>query len=168
MATPRKLAIGALTQGQMDLDRHARDVPDDEAEKRATIGGGEWSLKDLIGHIAHWEELALETISRARKEEAISRVALNDVDDENARDVERKARWPVAKVRQEAEATHRELLRQLEEMSDEDWERPRPTDDGGERSLGDMLGSVLGAPNRPFGHVSAHLEDLKSYASSLR
>jgi hypothetical protein len=168
MTSQRTLAIETLTKGQDEFDQLALDVPDDEAEKPATIGGGDWSLKDLIGHIAHWEELAIETISRADETGRIIRIALEDVDRENSQDVERKGSWPTAKVRQEAHATHRELLRRMEEMPDEDWARPRPTDQGTNRSLGDILGGVLGAPERPFGHVWAHLQDLEAYVSSLR
>ena len=160
-------AAAILDEGQTAVDRLAARVPDEEAVRRGAIGGGEWSLKDLLGHVAHWEELALETISRARADGAITRVALGDVDEENAKDVARKLDWPLDRVRNEASSTHQKLLAEIRSTSEEDWNRALPFDGGGERTLGGMLGSVLGAPNRPFGHAWAHLRDLEEYVSSL-
>ena len=160
-------AAAILEEGQTAVDRLADRVPEEEAVRRGAIGGGEWSLKDLLGHLAHWEELALETISRARAAGAITRVALNDVDEENAKDVARKLDWPLDRVRGEARSTHERLLSAIRSTSDEDWNRALPFDAGGERTLGGMLGSVLGAPERPFGHAWAHLRDLEEYVSSL-
>jgi hypothetical protein len=161
-------AEALLEDGSREFDRLARDLSAADATRTATIGGGDWSVKDLIGHIAHWEELALETLRRARKDGSLSRVALDDVDAENARDVERKADWNIGKVRQESAATHDELVRSIRGTSGEEWTMRRPLAQGGEGTLGEMLGSVLGAPDRPFGHVWAHLEDLKNNVSSLR
>ena len=160
-------AAAILEEGQTAVDRLASRVPDDEAVRRGAIGGGEWSLKDLLGHLAHWQELALETISRTRADGSITRIALDDVDAENARDIARKAEWPIATVRKGAAATHEQLVADLREMADDEWRTPRPVAGGGERSLGDMLGSVLGAPDRPFGHAWAHLRELEAYVDSL-
>jgi hypothetical protein len=157
-----------LEDGRREIDQLVSDLSGADAERKGTIGGGDWSVKDLIGHIAHWEELALETLRRARANGTISRVALDNVDAENAKDVERKSGWSIEKVRRESDATHADLVRSIRETSLEDWTRSRPLERGGEGALGDMLGSVLGAPDRPFGHVWAHLEDLKNYVSSIR
>jgi len=160
-------AAAILGEGQTAVDHLAERVPEEEAVRGGTIGGGEWSLKDLLGHLAHWEELALETISRARADGAITRVALGDVDEENAKDIARKLDWPLDRVRSEARSTHERLVAEIRSTSEEDWNRPRPFGGGGERTLGGMLGSVLGAPDRPFGHAWAHLRELEEYVSSL-
>jgi hypothetical protein len=165
VTTPSE-AAAILEEGQTEFDRLAARVPDDEAVQRNTIGGGEWSLKDLIGHLAHWEELALATIARFRADGVLARIADPDVDVENARDVARKVDWPLGRVRSEAAATHERLLGEIRAASDEDWTDPRPFE-ASERSLSEMLASVLGAPGRPFGHAWAHLADLQAYASSF-
>jgi hypothetical protein len=157
-----------LEDGRREIDQLVRDLSDADAKRRGTIGGGDWSVKDLLGHIAHWEELALETLRRARTDGTLSRVVLGDVDAENAKDVDRKADWSIEKVRRESAATHDDLVQSIRETSVEDWTRSRPLEQGGVGALSDMLGSVLGAPDRPFGHVWAHLQDLKNYVSSLR
>jgi hypothetical protein len=162
-------AAAILEEGHGHVDRLTANVPDAEASKPATIGGGDWSVKDLVGHIAHWEELALETLRRARAEGTLSRVALDDVDAENAKDVARKADWDMGRVRTEAAATHAELVNELQAMSEDEWRKPLSTGRMGEDlTLADMLGSVLGAPERPFAHVWAHLKELEDYASSRR
>jgi DinB superfamily len=160
-------AAAILEEGQTAVDRLAARVPEDEAVRRNAIGGGEWSLKDLLGHLAHWEELALETIARTRADGAITRVALDNVDEENAKDIARKLDWPLDRVRSEARSTHEQLLAEIRSTPEEGWNRPLPIAGGGERALGGMLGSVLGAPDRPFGHVRAHLRELEEYVSSL-
>ncbi|MFL5766887.1 MAG: DinB family protein [Actinomycetota bacterium] len=160
-------AAAILEEGQTAVARLAARVPEEEAVRRNAIGGGEWSLKDLLGHLAHWEELALETIARSQADDRISRVALDDVDEENANDIARKLDWPLERVRTEARSTHERLLAEIRSTSVEDWNRPRPFDGGGERTLGSMLGSVLGAPERPFGHAWAHLREVEEYLSSL-
>jgi uncharacterized damage-inducible protein DinB len=160
-------AASILEEGQTAVDRLAARVPEVEAVRRNAIGGGEWSLKDLLGHLAHWEELALETISRSRADGAITRVAVDDVDEENAKDIARKLDRPLDRVRSEASSTHEQLLAEIRSTSEDDWNRPQPFDGGGKRTLGGMLGSVLGAPGRPFGHAWAHLRELEEYVSSL-
>src|SRR3954462_4314502 len=99
-------AAAILEEGQTSVARLAARVPEEEAVRRNAIGGGEWSLKDLLGHLAHWEELALETIARSQADDRISRVALDDVDEENANDIARKLDWPLERVRTEARSTH--------------------------------------------------------------
>src|SRR3954471_20303828 len=114
-------AAAILEEGRTSVDRLAARVPDEKAVRRNAIGGGEWSLKDLLGHLAHWEELALETMSRFRSDGSIERLALDDVDEENARDIARKLDWPLERVRSEANATHAELVAAIRSISDEDW-----------------------------------------------
>jgi uncharacterized damage-inducible protein DinB len=161
-------ASAVLEEGRAAVDRLASTVPEEEAVRRNTIGGGEWSLKDLLGHLAHWEELALRTIDRFRDDGSITRFAADDVDEENAKDIARKLDWPLERVRSDARSTHDRLLSEIRSISEEDWTAPRPFAGGGERSLGDMLASVLGAPQRPFGHAWAHLRELEDYVSGLR
>ncbi|MDP9295832.1 MAG: ClbS/DfsB family four-helix bundle protein, partial [Actinomycetota bacterium] len=90
--TPVEAAV-LLEDGRREIEQLVGEMSDADAERTATIGGGDWSVKDLIGHIAHWEELALETVGRALTEGPLTRAGLEDVDAENAKDVERKAGW---------------------------------------------------------------------------
>ena len=162
-------AIEILERGQARLDELMEGLHEEDLTRPATIGGGDWSAKDLIGHIAFWEDLALQTIvaakahSRSPAEDIFSRPG--GVDQANAEDQERKRNWSQKRVRVDAEETHRRLLEAISSMGDVEW-RSKVGEE--RRSLGEALGRVLGAPKRPFGHVFAHLPDLEAFVSSLR
>ena len=159
-------AIATLQEGQSELDRLLANLSDAELTERATIGGGDWSAKDLIGHMAHWEELALEAIVAARAAEPYP--VQRSADEENAQDIERKALLSLDEVRSSAVRTHQMLLEELEAMTDDEWRSKPMFGEKREGRLGILLGGILGAPKRPFGHAFAHLDDVKAYADSLR
>ena len=137
---------------------------DADWERPGTIGDGDWSLRDLVGHILSWEELALQ---------AISAVAAGDppadsgqgIDQLNQEMVERKAAIPLADLRRQAAATHAVLIQTIADLADDIWARPVDNGDEGPMALGEMLGGVLGAEHQPFGHISAHLGDLRHYVA---
>src|SRR5438034_11493279 len=76
------------------------------------LGGGDWSPKDLIGHLESWEQHALAALDAwARGEPAPSDVALRSVglNALNRAEVERKSRRSAAKSLEEATDTHRRI-----------------------------------------------------------
>src|SRR5437868_4364618 len=65
MATlSRHEALAKLDDGQQQLDALFDQLSNDQLTQPATIG--DWAAKDLMGHIAFWEELALRTLDLAR------------------------------------------------------------------------------------------------------
>src|SRR5436190_22784184 len=56
----RAEAITTLEEGRAELLTLLARLSDEAMTRPATIGGGDWSAKDLLGHIAFWEELASE------------------------------------------------------------------------------------------------------------
>lgn len=121
------------------------------------LGGGEWSPKDLIGHLASWEEYALDALAAWEVGErppidALSySVGTNRI---NRQNVERKAAWSLARVRREGQRTHDELLASIEAMSDARWRRPASA--RGRKPVGARLGAILGGPGGPFRHDESH------------
>lgn len=143
----------------------------------ATIGGGDWSAKDLVGHITTWEELALRTIREWDRGEVpwvesssgpFSAPATGKVAAFNARTVEEKRGLPPSRIRAGAKREHRELTRAIQGLSDEQWNAKAPyrTPRNRRRHLRSLLGSIL-AGERPFDHIGAHLQDLQAYVRSL-
>src|SRR5262249_57451316 len=64
MTTPtREEAIATLEEGQAALDTLLARLSPEQLVRPATIGGGDWSAKDLLGHIAFWEELASQALN---------------------------------------------------------------------------------------------------------
>ncbi len=170
MAQPtRDQAIAALDELHAEVLNLLAKVPEGE---RATpgIGGGEWSVKDLLGHLAFWEELALEAADawdRGERPRVAEIFAAGDegVRRANAEDQERKAAWDYEEVRTLADETHARLTARIREMSDEDWNRkaPYPTEKQG--TMVALLAAILGAEKRPFGHAWAHLPDLEAFVT---
>lgn len=133
---------------------------------RTGLGGGEWSPKDLLGHLASWEEYALDALAawergeRAPIDELQFSLSTSRI---NRQNVERKAAWSVAKTRRSSERTFAELLEAIEELSDARWRAP--VSRRGRRPLGLRLGGILGGPAGPFRHDDAHAASLRGFVA---
>jgi hypothetical protein len=175
----RDEAVRTLQEGQDRVDALVEGLSEGQLTRPGTIGDGDWSAKDLIGHLATWEEAALRTLEEFQRGE-MPWIETDDgpfaapdagrVDVFNARTVAEKQRRTLAEVAAQAGRTHRELVDAIEGLSDEEWRAKAtyPTPMDRRRRLVTLLGSVLGAPRRPFGHAFAHLPDLEAYVASLR
>jgi hypothetical protein len=161
----RQAAIAALESGQAAVDALTARLSDDDIERRATLGGGEWSVKDLLGHLTSWEEYAVEAIEahRAGRVSWIGATQL-DVDRINAQAVEAKTERPLTDIIRESEATHARLVALIGEMPDDEWTAPTMSTDesGATESLGAALGAITAGPTGPFRHANAHLADLEA------
>src|SRR5436309_15894077 len=107
MATPsRHEAMSTLREGQEQLDELLARLSEEDLVKPGTIGGGDWSAKDLIGHVAFWEEIAIDALAdwragrRSSVEEAFAREG--GVDELNARSQESTRQQGLPEVREQA------------------------------------------------------------------
>lgn len=173
MAVPtRQEALRLLEEGHAALDGWFGRLSDAEMTRPATIGGGDWSAKDLLGHVAFWEELAAETLAAWREGRSPSMARLvggawDGVDKLNARNQVRTAAETLARVRERAGAARAALLEAIGGLSDTDWRAEVGRADGTPTTLGERLGSVTGGPAGYFDHAAAHLDDLAAYGRSL-
>jgi hypothetical protein len=173
MTVPHRVeALTTLRAGHDRVAALTADLSEDELVRRATMGGGEWSVKDMIGHLALWEELALATIGPwlAGVRPRLAELFIDgDTDQLNAWNEEKKRSWPLARVRDDSEATHDQLLSAIERMTPEEWVCPRRFERGSEKDeLASELAGILAAPDHPFGHAFAHLPDLEAYVAEIR
>lgn len=159
----RRAAIRTLREGRTrTLELVGRLAKGDLT--RPGLGGGEWSPKDLIGHLASWEEYALDALATWERGE---RAPIDDLQFSlstsriNRQNVERKASWSLAKVRRDSDRTHTELIDAIERLSDARWRGP--VTERGRRPLGLRLGAILGGPAGPFRHDEAHHPSLRSF-----
>jgi len=133
------------------------------------LGDGDWSPKDLIGHLESWERHALDAMNAwshgrvAPSDRALRTIGLDPF---NLAEVRRKEAWSLARTTDSAAATHRRLLAALGSISAEAWSAP-PTK-GSRRALGTQLGGILGGPSGPFRHDLAHHPDLEAFAADHR
>ncbi len=168
MAATRRHAIGILEDDYRSLTDLLDRLTERQIGARGTIGDGDWSSKDLIGHLCFWEQNALEALDawgrdqRAPIDRALAERRLSVV---NAEAVAARARRSVADARRDLAVTHRRLLRVLHSVPDGEWNRP-PTSRA-RRSLGEVLGGILGGPGGHFHHAAAHLPDLRAYVESV-
>ena len=176
MAQPtRQEALATLAEGHERLRVLFAALPDEAVSRPATIGAGDWSAKDLAGHIESWEGYALRTVDEwLRGEEPwIERAAFSGpadgVDRLNEETYRRTTAMPASEVMAEFDATHERLVRTISDLGDERWveEASYETPGGRRARLGILLGSIMGAPQRPFGHAFAHLPDLEAFVESL-
>jgi hypothetical protein len=130
----------------------------------AGLGGGTWSPKDLIGHLATWEGFALDALAawqegeRAPVDDLLYTVPTSRINDQA---VQRKASWSITRVRREAERTHQEprhdrrhVRRALERADDLEGRKP----------LGARVGGMLSGA-RPFEHDASHLKSLSTFVA---
>ncbi len=171
MVVTRDDALATLEEGHRLTADLIAGLSDEQLSRPATIGGGDWAAKDLLGHIASWEEYALRTLQEWRRGERpwvedVFRTP-DEVDGVNAEAVAAKAAMSAGEVRQAAEASFRSLVDAIRSMSDDEWSQKAPYETKRRERFGNLLGSVTGAPKGPFAHAFAHLPDLEAYVASL-
>lgn len=161
----REAAIGIIRDARARVDELIGALSDSDVEATATLGGGNWSIKDLIGHLASWEERALPLFESPA---AYDRRSFPPTDEFNAAEVRRKADWSLAKVRDHARETHQRLLESIDRLDDETWLADVPVPDHDAAPRGFVIGMILaGDEHGLFAHDLAHLNDVEAYVRSL-
>ena len=167
----RDEALRTLDEGQQQLDDLLSGVGEADLVRPATIGGGDWSAKDVVGHVAIWEEAAIDALADIRRGEVPKIESFfreeGGVDRYNAETMPGIQALSVEAARVRAKAAHDTLLDQIRGLTDEEWRAPVPYKTERRRTLASLLGSITGAPQRPFGHVFAHLQDVEAFVRSL-
>jgi hypothetical protein len=166
----RTQAIEILEDGHRRVAELLGRLSEDALVERGTMGGGEWSAKDLAGHLASWEEIALRSLEDWRRGERPWIESVFDergaVDRLNAENVEAWLAAPAAAALARFEQEHLDVTDAIATATDEEWSSPAPYETSEPRSLGGLLGGILGAPDREFGHAYAHLQDLQVYVDA--
>jgi len=162
-ALTRHEALATLEAGQNELDSLLNQLSDSDLDEPGTIGG--WAAKDVVGHVAFWEELAIQAIDSYRGGIA-PRVAKLDTDDLNAQNQAEQAPRSIFELRARAGDAHASLISAIGTLTDHEWHAPLPWQDAEHASLAEMLGGVLGSEGRPFGHAFAHTEELSAFVAS--
>jgi Mycothiol maleylpyruvate isomerase N-terminal domain len=164
--TSRDAAAAILEEGHRALAELFGRLDDEAFSRPNAIGSGrEWSAKDLAGHLGIWETFATWTIEEVGRGE---RPAIEDWFNEpdagdrvNAEGIERFQDASAADVRERFEALHAQVVAAIFATEDEGWAATYPNDE--DPTLGDRVGSLLGAEDGRFRHAFAHLDDLRAY-----
>ena len=171
MPTPtRARAVQTLTDGWDHLHELLARIDAASFDVRGTIGGGEWSAKDLLGHVAFWEEIAVVQIGFWRQGQVLrldQEFAPGGTDGLNAWNQRRQHRRSVRRVRTESDRIHARLLGEIGRLTETEWRSIVPLPLAQRVRLGTRLGRLAGGPAGPFGHVEAHLPDLRAFVATL-
>jgi hypothetical protein len=164
--TRRDEAIDILERGHGTVRRLIEEIPPPWMA-RPGIGGGDWTPKDLLGHLCFWEENVLEALESwdVGERAAIDReIAASSIAAINAEAVRRRAPDTLARVVREWERVHGELIRAIRTMPDARWEHPATR--RSRRSVGHRMGQLLSGRG-PFDHAEAHVKDLEAFVRAI-
>jgi uncharacterized protein (TIGR03083 family) len=163
---PRAEALEILRSSRSGTGALIEGLTEAQLTARTSLGGGNWSIKDLIGHLAGVEEVALAVITGKRP--AYLTASFSSAKGFNDAEIERKRNWSLAKIRKDAERVRAALLKEIETMDDERWTSKIQIGTG-RSALVLVLGRMLvGGRHGPFAHDLAHLYDLERSVRSLR
>jgi len=93
---PRSVLMAAMDAARSDLVRQIDRIPLSERDTRPIMG--DWTLKDMLGHIADWDLFALKALRAMREFRPLPYVAESDVDKVNSQQVaaRREQTWDQA------------------------------------------------------------------------
>jgi hypothetical protein len=133
---------------------------------RAGLGGGDWSPKDLVSHLALWERFALDAVAaweRGERAPIDGELWSRSTSAINADGVREAAPLSWAQARRRADVTHEELVGLFESMSDVTWRTPATP--RARRPVGMRIGQILAGSRGPFTHDLAHVKDLRAFVA---
>lgn len=158
----RMEALATLQRLRAELLQLVDQMSLDQIERHG-LGGGDWSVKELLGHLESWEEHvlgALDAWSRQQTapiHEALSNAGLDAV---NAGEIARKALRSYDEQLASTLTMREQLSAAIESMSDAQWSSPPLP--GLDKTAGELIGSLLVGTSEPFTHDAAHLPDLRA------
>jgi hypothetical protein len=168
MPVPAQEAVRIVEDGHAQIQELIGLLSAEEVVRPGTLGDGGWGVSDLIGHLASWEERALEVFRCARTRNPFQAlIGIRSVDELNERNVASWRRRSPELVRSDARQIHDRLVQELRDCSPAEWRTLVTMSTGRRHQLATLAGSTLGAPDGPFAHARAHVPDLRTYAASL-
>jgi uncharacterized protein (TIGR03083 family) len=130
------------------------------------LGDGDWSVKDLLGHLSGYEEQAAAIATG--KKPRFDFAKFGSVDERNAADIDRKRNWSLKRVREDLETRRARLLEVIDAMDEERWTAKIETRRG-RSALALVLGRLLvGGHHGLFAHDLAHIRDLEKSVRLLK
>jgi uncharacterized protein (TIGR03083 family) len=104
--------LDRIRTARAELNEALNGMSADELAHEATMG--DWSVKDMLAHLAAWTGETAMAVERAARGEEVGALITGSVDEWNARRVEERRRLPLVDVVQEFTETHDRLLAALE------------------------------------------------------
>ncbi len=122
----RQQLLSKLDGAWADFEQSFVGLTDAQMVESGVVG--DWSVKDILGHVTTWEEEALKSlplILERRKPPKYS-VLYGGIDAFNAQESERRRGLPLADILSQLERTHSRLVSFVEGVAEEQFTRDTP------------------------------------------
>ena len=129
-----------INQAHADLVAALADIPDDVMLTNPVVDW--WTLKDVMGHVAMWQRVAIQFVEDYRRDGKPTPLGLQDdaaIDAYNKRGAAVRRDYPLARVRAEFDAAFRDLVAAVEPLSDAQLNAPLPAPWGEGRNLAYLI-----------------------------
>ena len=160
----RAEAVNHLRAQRARLRAAIDGLSDRQMKTPTKLGGGEWSIHDLLGHLASCETTVVALLTGHPLPAIFFELT---GEERNAVEVARKRDWSVQRIRRESEDVHNALLEAIRHVPDDRWTEKIPIGGGRRSALGLVAGRIL-AGKGLFAHDMAHMRDLERSVTQLR
>jgi uncharacterized damage-inducible protein DinB len=129
--------LAKLAKSRRDLLRATQGLSEEEMTQVQVEGV--WTIKDILGHIASWEEICLKPLRPYAGGAPFQVEATEDYSSLNKVLVARKQDTPLAVIHDELDAIRKELMATASKLSAEQWEQSVLFPWGDEGPVAEML-----------------------------
>ncbi len=119
--------LAQINQAHANLVAAFAGIPDDVMTTQPVIDW--WTLKDVLGHIAMWQQVAIQFIDEFQRGGVPTPLGLADddaLDAYNKRGAALRRDWSLARARAEFDTSFRDLVAAVEPLSDANLNQPLP------------------------------------------
>jgi hypothetical protein len=139
----KERALSRLRSERAKLEGLLATLPPEQIEQPGAVG--EWSVKDVLAHLYHWERLLLGWIADVRRGKnppvPAPGIGWNDIDKLNEEIFQEHEFEPLETVQERFRSTHLELESLIESMSEEELSTPGAYPWTERTSLGGWIGA---------------------------
>jgi uncharacterized damage-inducible protein DinB len=146
----KERALARLTASRQALHQAIQGLSDQEMTQVQVEG--EWTVKDVIGHVSSWEETLLEPLGRYASGGPFEVQVIQDYLAWNDEQAAGKRNVPLSEILDELAAVRQELVSGASRLSGEQWQQ-RELFPWGER--GTLIQALSGLAAHEMEHVRA-------------
>jgi hypothetical protein len=150
--------LKAIKEQQAQLLAALEGIPEQVIATRPLVEW--WTIKDLLGHIAMWEQVAIKFIAEYKQDGLPKTLGMDNdaaIDAHNKRETTIRRDWSLGRVRAELDAAHRDQIAAVETLSDTDLAKQLPAPWG----KGDTLEKLIAVNS--YQHNPEHIEQIKRW-----
>ncbi len=159
----REEILQALKQTHSDLQDAIAGIPEDAMMSQPVTGT--WTIKDLLGHMAMWQQVGIQFITDYRASGNPQNLGLDNdaaVDTYNRRGADLRHDWSLARVHTELDDAQRHLIAAIESLSEDDLHKGLPAPWHSATTLEQLIAI------NSYTHDPEHIEQIKRWKQSIQ